>query len=133
MFLNGELYVISATESQTCYIFCQKNKKVLILKKLEFESVGEILGFLHINKINYNVLHSFWITAVFCIIEYYNGHLEWEISHTFCQGIYSVSHNFMTPKLFAGNQGNHQNFVPSSLPHKLWLIWIGMKQKNPYR
>ena len=47
MFLNGELYVISAMESQT-YDLCQKYKKVLILKKLEFESVGEILGFLHI-------------------------------------------------------------------------------------
>ena len=75
MFLNGELYVISAMESQT-YDLCQKYKKVLILKKLEFESVGEILGFLHINKIDYNVLHSFWITAIFCIIKYYNGHLE---------------------------------------------------------
>ena len=37
MFLNGEIYV----------------------KKLEFERVDEILGFLHINKKNYSVLHSF--------------------------------------------------------------------------
>ena len=33
-------------------------------------------------------------------------------------------------ELFAGNQGNHQNFVPSLESHKLWLIWIGMKQKK---
>ena len=84
MFLNGELYAISAMESQFCYNFFNE---FLILKKLEFESVDQILGFLDINQINYGVLHSFCITAVFCIINYYNGHLEWVISHTFCQGI----------------------------------------------
>ena len=29
---------------------------------------------------------------------------------------YSVSHNFIYPYIFAGNQGNHQNFVPSLVP-----------------
>ena len=27
-------------------------------------------------------------------------------------------------------QGNHQNWVPSLLPYKCWLIFIGMKQKK---
>ena len=31
---------------------------------------------------------------------------------------------------FAGNQGKHQNWVPSIPSHNLWLIFIGMKQKN---
>ena len=33
-------------------------------------------------------------------------------------------------KLFAGNQGNHQNFEKSLLSYKCWLIFIGMKQKK---
>ena len=33
-------------------------------------------------------------------------------------------------ELFAGNQGNHQNFVPSLVPINFWLIYIGMKQKK---
>ena len=41
---------------------------------------------------------------------------------------YSVSHNFIYSYIFAGNQGNHPNFVPSLELHKLWLIWIWMKQ-----
>ena len=49
MFLNGELYAISAMESQFCYNFFNE---FLILKKLEFESVDQILGFLHIRKSN---------------------------------------------------------------------------------
>ena len=43
---------------------------------------------------------------------------------------YSVAHIITYPYLFAGNQGNHQNFVPSLGSLKLWLIWIGMKQKK---
>ena len=43
---------------------------------------------------------------------------------------YSVSHNFLYSYLFAANQGNHQNFVPSLVPHNLWLIWIKMAQKK---
>ena len=45
---------------------------------------------------------------------------------------YSVSHNSIHPPDFSGNHGNHQNFVPSLVPHNLWLIWIGMKQKNAF-
>ena len=41
---------------------------------------------------------------------------------------YSVSHNFIYPYLFAGNQGNHQNFVPILVPIDLWWIWIRTKQ-----
>ena len=41
-----------------------------------------------------------------------------------------MSHNFIPPHDFAGNQGNHRNFVPSLVSHKLWLIWIDLKQKN---
>ena len=39
-----------------------------------------------------------------------------------------ISHS----KEFAGNQGKHQNWVPSILPHNLWLILIGIKQKKNY-
>ena len=47
---------------------------------------------------------------------------------TFCFHVmYSVLY---TPSFFAGNQGNHQNFVPSLVHHKLWLIWLGMKQQQ---
>ena len=31
---------------------------------------------------------------------------------------------------FAGNQGNHQKFVPSLLPYKCWLMFMGIEQKN---
>ena len=37
----------------------------------------------------------------------------------FCLSSYSVSHNFIPPYDFSGNQGNHQNFVPSLVSHKL--------------
>ena len=37
---------------------------------------------------------------------------------------------YFTTQLFAGNQGNHQNFEKSLVPHKLWLIWVWMKQKK---
>ena len=30
----------------------------------------------------------------------------------------------------AGTQGNHQNFDPSLLTNKLWLVFMGMKQKK---
>ena len=30
----------------------------------------------------------------------------------------------------AGNQKNHQNFDPSLLTNKLWLVFMGMKQKK---
>ena len=33
-------------------------------------------------------------------------------------------------KEFAGNQGKHQNWAPSILPHNLWLIFMGIKQKT---
>ena len=37
---------------------------------------------------------------------------------------------YYIPLAFCWYQGNHQNFVPSLVSHKLWLIWIGMKQKK---
>ena len=43
---------------------------------------------------------------------------------------YSVSHIITYPYLFAGYQGNHQNFEKSLVFHKLWLIWIRLKQKK---
>ena len=43
---------------------------------------------------------------------------------------YSVVHNSIHPHDFSGNHSNHKNFVPSLVSHKLWLIWIGMKQKK---
>ena len=47
---------------------------------------------------------------------------------TFWLLVYSVSHDFIYPYIFAGNQGNHQNFIPSLVPIDLWWIWIRMKQ-----
>ena len=32
-------------------------------------------------------------------------------------------------KDFAGNQGKHQNWDPSILPHNVWLIFMGIKKK----
>ena len=49
---------------------------------------------------------------------------------TFWLLVYSVSHNFIYPYIFAGNQGNHQNFIPSLVPIDLWWIWIRMIQKK---
>ena len=43
---------------------------------------------------------------------------------------YSVFHDFIPPRFFSGNQGNHQNFEKSLLPHKLWLIWIRISKKK---
>ena len=36
----------------------------------------------------------------------------------------------MHSKEFAGNQGNHQNFDPSLLAYKYWLMFMGIEQKN---
>ena len=38
-------------------------------------------------------------------------------------------HLFTHVLFWAGKQGNHQNFDPSMLPKKLWLIFMEMKQK----
>ena len=43
---------------------------------------------------------------------------------------YTELHMFMQLLFWAGNQSNHQNFDPSLLPKKLWLIFMGMKQKT---
>ena len=43
---------------------------------------------------------------------------------------YSVSHISIHPPDFSENQGNHQNFEKSLVPHKWWLIWVRMKQKK---
>ena len=42
--------------------------------------------------------------------------------------LYTVLHMFRQLLFLAGNQGNHQNFNPSLLSKKLWLILMGMKQ-----
>ena len=39
-------------------------------------------------------------------------------------------HIFRQVLFWARNQGNHQNFDPSLLSYKCWLIFIGMKQKK---
>ena len=41
---------------------------------------------------------------------------------------YTAQRNIMHSKEFAGNQGKHQNWVPSILSHNLWLSFMGMKQ-----
>ena len=43
---------------------------------------------------------------------------------------YTVLHMFTQVLFWAGNQGNHLNFDTSLLPKKLWLIFMGMKQKK---
>ena len=58
---------------------------------------------------------------------------SWQCDRIYYILRYSVSHNFIAPYFFAGNQGNHQNFKKSLVPHKLWLIWIKMKQKAQNR
>ena len=44
--------------------------------------------------------------------------------------MYTVLHIFTQVLFCAGNQSNHQNFDPSLVSYKCWLIFIGMKQKN---
>ena len=51
-----------------------------------------------------------------------NVNIKWAVSCLTNQ-TYSVSHNFIYPYLFAGNQGNHQNFVPSHT-----VIWRGKNE-----
>ena len=43
---------------------------------------------------------------------------------------YTVKLNIKHSKEFAGNQGNHQNFDPSLLAYKYWLMFMGIEQKN---
>ena len=45
-----------------------------------------------------------------------------------CLDIYSGAHISWHKLFSAGNQGNHQNLVPSMLTYNFWLM--GMKQKN---
>ena len=49
------------------------------------------------------------------------------VQYIHCVGNLTPTHS----KEFSGNQGNHQNFDPSLLPKKLWLIFMGLKQKKP--
>ena len=46
------------------------------------------------------------------------------------QTTYTVLHIFRQVLFWAGNQGNHQNFDPSLLTNKLWLVFMGMKKKK---
>ena len=48
----------------------------------------------------------------------------------FIHSYYSVYRNSLYPIDFSGNQDNHQNFVLSLVANKLFLIFIGMKQKS---
>ena len=43
---------------------------------------------------------------------------------------YTAGWNVWGEWFMAGNQGNHQNFVASFIPTKLWPIFMGMKQKK---
>ena len=42
---------------------------------------------------------------------------------------YTVLHIFVQVLFWAGNQGHHQEFYPSLLPKKLWLIFMGWSKK----
>ena len=42
---------------------------------------------------------------------------------------YSPVHKCRPKTLWAGNQGNHQNFDPSLLPKNLWLVFMGKAKK----
>ena len=55
---------------------------------------------------------------------------DWKIKISKAKLFYSVSHNFIAPLLFAGNQGDDQNFEKSLVHHKSWLIWIRKEQKK---
>ena len=44
--------------------------------------------------------------------------------------INTLLHMFTQLLFWAGNQGNHKNFNPSLQLKKLWLIFMGMKQKK---
>ena len=44
--------------------------------------------------------------------------------------IYTGDWNLFGEWFLAENQGNHQNFDPSLLTNKLWLVFMGMKQKK---
>jgi hypothetical protein len=46
---------------------------------------------------------------------------------------YTVLHMFRKLLFWAGNQGNHQNVFSSLLTKKLWLIFMGMKQKKKFQ
>ena len=41
---------------------------------------------------------------------------------------YTPPKNVWGGPFLAGNNSNHQNFDPSLLPYKCWLIFVGMKQ-----
>ena len=45
---------------------------------------------------------------------------------------YTRDRNVWGGWFLAGNQDNHQNFVPSLISKNLWLIFIGMKQKKVF-
>ena len=44
--------------------------------------------------------------------------------------LHCIKRDITHSKEFSGNQGNHQNFDPSLLLKKLWLIFMGIKQKK---
>ena len=43
---------------------------------------------------------------------------------------YTAGINVWCGSFLTRNQGNHQNFDPSLLTNKLWLVFMGMKQKK---
>ena len=51
----------------------------------------------------------------------------YSILHSFGQRLYCKC---LPMTKWAENQVNHQNFDPSLLPKKLWLLFMGMKQKK---
>ena len=51
----------------------------------------------------------------------------YSILHSFGQRLYGKC---LPMTKWAENQVNHQNFDPSLLPKKLWLLFMGMKQKK---
>ena len=53
---------------------------------------------------------------------------NWQNYSMFVETMYNVLHIFRQVLFWTGNQCNHQNFDPSLLFYKCWLIFIGMKQ-----
>ena len=45
---------------------------------------------------------------------------------------YTRNRNVLSWWFLAGNQDNHQNFDPSLLTNKLWLVFMRMRQKNNF-
>ena len=85
-------------------------------------SLAETSGFCYENCKNVSSTKTNFLVSSFWI---FNFRLFWVVEIK----IYTVQRYITHSKEFPGNQGKHQNFHPSILSYKFWLIFMGMKQK----